>query len=336
MCIAFFTLSQPGYKLILASNRDEFLSRPTAPARWHTFSHTTSPDEDDEKEPWVLSGVDKGAVNGGTWLGITRDLRVGLLTNVRLTPPTPPLRPSPNPPSRGLLLRDFLSNPPSSSVGVHDYLSSHYPQSGEYEGFNLLLFSLHKGKGEVGYLTNRPIPCLTELHIPSSHPTPPPAPQPCDPLKGEERKAHELAAQCFGISNSPMNEPWPKVLQGEKRMVDTLKQWQKGGEDDKQLIERMFGVLSQSIPITKESDALSSTTIPLITIPSANAFTTPTTESGQSPKPRWYGTRTSTVIIVKENGETIFVERDVLVLDDEGNPKKGEGERWVKFKANLD
>ncbi|OCF56736.1 hypothetical protein L486_05590 [Kwoniella mangroviensis CBS 10435] len=335
MCIAFFTLSQPGYKLILASNRDEFLSRPTAPARWHTFSPSPPIDESGEKEFWILSGVDKGAVNGGTWLGITRDLRVGLLTNVRLTPPTPPVQPSPDPPSRGLLLRDFLSPPPSSSVGVHDYLSSHHPRSGEYEGFNLLLFSLQKGKGEVGYLTNRPIPCLTDLHIPSSHPI---ASPPCGSLgeEGEKKNVHEMPAECFGISNSPMTEPWPKVLQGEKRMVDTLKQWQRDGEDDKHLVERMFGVLSQSIPITKESDALSSTTIPLITIPSTNTFTNPSTDSGQAPKPRWYGTRTSTVIIVKENGETIFVERDVLVLDDEGNPKKGEGERWVEFQAELD
>ncbi|WVW80463.1 hypothetical protein I302_102445 [Kwoniella bestiolae CBS 10118] len=311
MCIAFFTLSQPGYKLILASNRDEFLARLTAPAKWHSFSS-----DDTAEDDWVLSGVDKGAANGGTWLGITKDLRVGLLTNVRLTPPTPPLKPSPNPPSRGLLLREFLSAPPSSAPGVHQYLSSHYPQSGQYEGFNLLLFSLAKPQAEVGYLTNRPVPCLTDLRIPSSHAPPP-------------TQTNGMPAECFGISNSPMNEPWPKVREGEGRMVDALKEWEKGGGGEKELVGRMFGVLSQSIPITTQSDMLSSTTIPLIKIPS-----TPTTQVDNE-KPRWYGTRTSTVILVKENGETIFVERDVLVLDEKGEPKRGEGERWVEFKADV-
>ncbi|OCF31850.1 hypothetical protein I317_03354 [Kwoniella heveanensis CBS 569] len=321
MCISFFTLSQPGYKLILASNRDEFLARPTLPAAWHTFSFSsaspaTPVDGHDESETqgWVLSGLDRGKAEGGTWLGITRDHRVGLLTNVRLTPPTPPVAPSPNPPSRGLLLKDFLSPPPppfasaspsSSSTSlpsVHEYLSSHYESAGEYEGFNLLLFSLGGDKAEVGYLTNRPVPCGTTA---------------LDTSSLDEK--HRIPAECFGISNSPMSEPWPKVQQGEKRMVDTLLAWEEKGEGDEELVERMFALLGQSCAIKSEEDMKSSTTIPLIKLP-ARAVTTLPTASADAAKPRYYGTRTSTIIIIKDSGETMFVERDILWLDESGEP----------------
>ena len=68
---------------ILASNRDEYLDRPTLPARWHRFAPlSSSPDAQDEPprpDDWVLSGRDHGSPNGGTWLGVTRDLRVAVL-----------------------------------------------------------------------------------------------------------------------------------------------------------------------------------------------------------------------------------------------------------------
>ncbi|WWC60626.1 uncharacterized protein I303_103200 [Kwoniella dejecticola CBS 10117] len=352
MCIAFFTLSQPGYKLILASNRDEFLARPTEPAQWHDFA--SSPDlsqgsDVSKPETWVLSGIDKGSANGGTWLGITKDLRVGILTNVRLTPPTPPLKASPNPPSRGLLLKQFLSPPPGHAPDLQAYLESLYPSSGDYEGFNLLLFSLKGPKADIGYLTNRPSPSLKDLND----------------LSGSSNLSKN--AGCMGISNSPIDEPWPKVQDGSRQMEDTLKAWQENVEDDKALIERLFGVLSHSKEIKTAEDTKWSTTIPLIDLSPtlAQRVSTPSTSGGkQKPndevkikeenpsvsvdtvttvkqsddKPKWYGTRTSTIILVKDNGETTFVERDILRLDGKGDPISGDvsSQRWYEFKAEVE
>jgi len=74
---------------ILASNRDEYLDRPTAPANWHTFAPLSSGPlassvsartaSDHPEHPWVISGRDKGSPVGGTWLGMTRDLRLAVL-----------------------------------------------------------------------------------------------------------------------------------------------------------------------------------------------------------------------------------------------------------------
>ncbi|KNZ55573.1 uncharacterized protein VP01_2648g4 [Puccinia sorghi] len=81
---------------ILASNRDEFLNRPSLPAHWHSFEpidcrgiHTG----EEEKQPEILSGRD--AVAGGTWLGINkRTGKFGILTNVnRQLDDAPPIWP---------------------------------------------------------------------------------------------------------------------------------------------------------------------------------------------------------------------------------------------------
>lgn len=60
---------------ILCSNRDEFLSRPTEHAHFHSFGHLPEPSE---QGAFVLSGRDLQA--GGTWFGINRAGRVALLS----------------------------------------------------------------------------------------------------------------------------------------------------------------------------------------------------------------------------------------------------------------
>jgi uncharacterized protein with NRDE domain len=70
MCICFYTLLHPKYSLVLITNRDEFLARPTLPADWRGPGNAT------------LCGLDvKG---GGTWFGVEKQTgKFALLTNVR-------------------------------------------------------------------------------------------------------------------------------------------------------------------------------------------------------------------------------------------------------------
>lgn len=90
MCLALLALAaHPRYPLVLAANRDEFHARPTAPASW-----------------WMdafLAGRDLLA--GGTWLGVRRDGRFALLTNIR-----EPHRNNPAAPSRGSLVTALLDD----------------------------------------------------------------------------------------------------------------------------------------------------------------------------------------------------------------------------------
>ena len=68
MCLIFIAnRCVPGYRLIVAANRDEFHARPTAAADFW------------QDAPQVLAGRDLEA--GGTWLGVARNGRFAALTN---------------------------------------------------------------------------------------------------------------------------------------------------------------------------------------------------------------------------------------------------------------
>lgn len=117
MCIIALAYQQhPDYPLLLAANRDEFFTRPTAAAHWWQ-NHN------------MVAGQDLQA--GGTWLGICRSGRVAALTNFR-----DPQAMRRNAPSRGKLVSDFLSGNDSSE----EFINRLMPDLAQYNGFNLLLF----------------------------------------------------------------------------------------------------------------------------------------------------------------------------------------------------
>ncbi|MBW2028917.1 MAG: NRDE family protein [Deltaproteobacteria bacterium] len=117
MCFLVFAFkAHPAYKLILAANRDEYYDRPSEPASWW---QTTSQ---------VLSGKDLKA--GGTWLGITKNGRIGAVTNFR-----DPKRVKPSAPSRGLLVTEFLLG----DLDPGGFLDKLKVRADQYNGFNLVV-----------------------------------------------------------------------------------------------------------------------------------------------------------------------------------------------------
>jgi uncharacterized protein with NRDE domain len=116
MCLILFSHKiHPNYRLILAANRDEFYTRPTAPLDyWAEY-------------PDVLAGQDlKG---NGTWLGVTRTGRIAALTNFREG-----RAPIQKAPSRGVLIRNYLT---ADSAPSH-YLNEVRHIGHTYNGFNLI------------------------------------------------------------------------------------------------------------------------------------------------------------------------------------------------------
>lgn len=108
--------AHPRYRLIVAANRDEFHERPTAPlTKW------PAPEN-------ILAGRDLRA--HGTWLGLDRHRRFGVITNFRELQ-----RPRPEAPSRGALIPRYLEGEASAAT----YLSRLEPEAPRYSGFNLLL-----------------------------------------------------------------------------------------------------------------------------------------------------------------------------------------------------
>lgn len=116
MCLVLFAYNvSEKYPIVLAANRDEFYSRPTAPmAFWETH-------------PDLLAGKD--LERGGTWFGVTRSGRFAALTNFRN-----PSGMKPSVSSRGEIITEFLTTATSGQR-----FAAHLEKTaGRYNGYNLL------------------------------------------------------------------------------------------------------------------------------------------------------------------------------------------------------
>ena len=120
--------SHPRYRLVLAGNRDEFHDRAAAPLNWW------------QDDPRILGGRDLKA--GGTWLGVARSGRFGVVTNYRdLQAPVE------GAPSRGNLVPRFLTGATSPKEFLDDLRGA----AMRYSGFNLLV----GGSRALYYFSNR-------------------------------------------------------------------------------------------------------------------------------------------------------------------------------------
>lgn len=117
MCIAYLSLGDPEWPLLIAANRDEFHTRPTrAAGPW-------------PEAPRLIAGCDLRG--GGTWMGATVGGRHALLTNYREPGhPTPP-----GAPSRGLLVRDFLLSEDDPAA----WIAAVAARADDWAGFNLIV-----------------------------------------------------------------------------------------------------------------------------------------------------------------------------------------------------
>lgn len=117
MCLLVLAWNaHPRYRLVVAANRDEYHDRPAA-----AIGHWRAPGD-------ILAGRDLRA--GGTWLGIDRRRRFGVVTNFRDLVKAPP-----EAPSRGGLIPRYFGG----IAGPGDYLEALEREAAGYGGFNLLL-----------------------------------------------------------------------------------------------------------------------------------------------------------------------------------------------------
>jgi uncharacterized protein with NRDE domain len=148
------------YRLVVAANRDEFHARAAAPlAKW-------PPPAD------LLAGRDLRSQ--GTWLGINRERRFGVVTNFRELQPARPAAPS-----RGELVPDYLgARHDGTPARAADFLVALEPRATAWSGFNLLL----SDADSLCYASNRTTPF-----------------------------ARELRPAVYGLANESLDTPWPKL-----------------------------------------------------------------------------------------------------------------------------
>ena len=148
------------YRLVVAANRDEFHARAAAPlAKWPPPAA-------------LLAGRDLRSQ--GTWLGIDRARRFGVVTNFRELQP-----PRTGAPSRGDLVPGFLGAHGWPAAGrARDFLAALEPRAAAWSGFNLLLADAEA----LWYASNRTTPF-----------------------------ARELEPGVYGLANESLDTPWPKL-----------------------------------------------------------------------------------------------------------------------------
>jgi len=309
MCIGVWSTEHPSYALILAANRDEFLSRPTTDANFHSFEQGASHGDD------ILSGIDIQA--GGTWLGVNKKSgRLAFLTNI-----TEPY--ASYDVSRGQLVTDFLQ-PSDSSPGSHsiqqeiDALTS---SDAKYAGFNLLVFTpissevlsydatLLTNNGGGNSINARPI-TLTE---------------------------RRCGAISNGVDLHGGNE-WPKVRHGVEGLNEILTQDTE--LDDMNLAESLIELLSKRTwpsPPNNRFELRNTVHVdPLVVSP--NQMKTSALEMGNWDPNNLYGTRLSTVVLIRRDGEVVFLERDMWTLDNHSKlPIRADpsAQRLYRFKLEV-
>lgn len=158
---------------VCIANRDEFTKRPTAPmAFWNDH-------------PKILAGRD--LQSAGSWMGITTEGRVAMLTNIRNSA----LNKGETAPSRGQLVNNYLA---------HGQLPNK-EQTANYSGFNLL----------VGDLTRLDFQECSNHHLldPS-------------PVNWGESLMRTIQAGFYTLSNDSSGTSWPKTKKLGTRLQNLL------------------------------------------------------------------------------------------------------------------
>jgi uncharacterized protein with NRDE domain len=234
MCLIVFSYNTvPGYRLILAGNRDEFYGRPTRNADFW------------EQHPSILAGKD--LIAGGTWLGANKNGRISFLTNYRKMSSH-----NPDAQSRGHLVKEYLT----SNDSAYSFLNK-LNSANRYNGFNLFTVD----QESFYHFSN------INLQI------------------------NSISPGIHGISNSLLNTPWPKVENAKNEFQALI---ENGNLDEEDLFELL---------INKE-------TYPYDQLPETGLD--PELEKAVSAifiQTENYGTRCSTLLFVRDNGDIRFVER---------------------------
>ncbi|CAN9377733.1 unnamed protein product [Alternaria alternata] len=302
MCIAILTTAHPDYPFILLNNRDEYLHRPTAEATWWP-----SPDTQ------VLGGYDLHRPVHGTWLGVTRQGRIAVLTNYREEDE----KIVEGARSRGLIPNAWLKSDPAKGESTEQFAKRMIEEDGVED-------VVKEGEKGLAIVSNRTPDVHGVIHLLQ---------------KPDETRA---------LSNAAYNDrTWPKVINGEDWTRAAIAKSVAANESQDQLINRLLDILTtDTMPRQKENEEWDmylnqlrySIFVPAIGRDHLEEHKMPAHEVGDVVKAKaldatsgCYGTQKTIVVLCDREGKVTYFER--TLYDGDAKPiEKGKGDRKFDFK----
>ncbi|KAF9894717.1 hypothetical protein FE257_006607 [Aspergillus nanangensis] len=254
----------------------------------------------------------------GTWLGISKQGRLAILTNFHEVCREKAIGRC----SRGEIVNSWLTQPAESTQTVHDFLAK-YTSDGYMTGiggFNLICGNIME---PLAVLSNRSS-SAKEVHWVADQP-----------------------GQTVGVSNTSFDDrSWAKVVQGEKNVARAIEDHVGQGEEEDALVQRLLGAISIDTLPRLDGDAEleaymdylpESVFVPTIGRPETregpvdNESPLPGAPDG-TPKAAYfhglYGTQKQTVVLVAHDGRVRFFER---TLFDQDSRPESLGSRDISF-----
>jgi uncharacterized protein with NRDE domain len=310
MCIALLSTAHPDYPLVLLSNRDEFLNRPTAPAHWWKEPHNH-----------VLGGRDLQRPEQGTWLGLTKDGRIAILTNFR-DEGNEIARDK----SRGAIVSAYLSKSPGEKESDDEFARRLVEDVGinDVGGFSLVF----------GHLQPSADGSFQGLSIISNRTTDP----------SNLIRIAENTGEVYGLSNSHFGDlTWPKIVHGEQLLRQAINASVTRKDSHEHFINSLFDVLSvdtfPKLPKGEDFATYSRQMRNSIFIPrvGGRGVENESSDGLRSAKDEefsnhagvevrggagGYGTQKQTVVLVNRSGKVTFIEK--TLYDQEAHATQSE------------
>ncbi len=201
--------------------------------------------------------------------------------------------------SRGQLAKHYLINNEINVENWENWLKMHYSVSDfqNLSGFSFLYGNLKEIFNDSS----------KGIHIFSN--------------RGDSHTMLNKQNEYFGISNSLVDDPWPKVINGKRILKETIEKSTLQKWDENTLILNLFDILSNNtLPnysnLSEYFTALRhSVFIPSVETPYAR--TTPVSGNYdnniniKNMVGKYYGTRTQTIILVDKKGFVTYIEKSL-------------------------
>ncbi|VIO98360.1 Uncharacterized protein BM_BM9987 [Brugia malayi] len=264
MCVTFIYLNDKAvddpksYQLIVLNNRDELFDRPTLPPTW---------------KDGILCGRDQADPYGGTWLGMSRDGRLGNVLAV-LENATDEI---PCAITRGKIVYEYLKSEMPPEDYVAEQLSN---EAQQYNGFNVIL--LHR-------LFNEEIERKTYFGVQFSN------------RQGSPTAA--FGPGIYGFGNSVLGKPFKKITYGLRLFEEKLKILDDENVNEQELMKQFLDILIDQTSHYPDEQLISQKK------QDKDRCKLMSQLFYEFPEPVRYGTRCHTIVLVNGVGRCTYFER---------------------------